>query len=259
MAVAVAEKSKALSVKERVSAEEWQARVDLAACYRLANHYRMTDMIYTHISARVPGPHEHFLLNPYGLMWDEITASSLVKVDIEGRGVDAGENDVNYAGFVIHGAIHMSRHDVGCVMHTHTRAGMAVSALKDGLLPLTQTAMRFHGRVAYHDYEGVALDLDEQKRLVTDLSDKNVMILRNHGLLTCGPTVAAAFSLMFWLERACDVQMAILSANAEINQPNQGVPEHTAAQFDPNYRDMSPREWTALMRMIDRIDPSYRN
>jgi len=186
-------KSEAASnVRELVSEEEWQTRVDLAACYRLVHHYGMTDLVYTHLTARVPGPEHHFLINRYGLLFNEITASNLVKIDGEGQIVGGGDQSlINYAGFVIHSAVHKARHDVGCVMHTHTTAGMAVSALKSGLLPLTQTAMRFYGRIAYHDYEGPALDLDEQKRLVADLGAHDAMILRNHGLLVCAPTVAA--------------------------------------------------------------------
>src|SRR5579883_1237011 len=190
-------------VRDRVSAEEWRARVDLAACYRLVAHYGWDDLVFTHISARVPGPEHHFLINPYGMMFHEITASSLVKVDFDGRIVMASEHPVNAAGFTIHSAIHMARADVNCIIHLHTRDGVAVSAQKEGLLPLSQTAMIARASLAYHDYEGIALDLGERERLVKDLGGKSLMILRNHGTLACGPTVEDAFLRMFALERAC--------------------------------------------------------
>jgi len=193
------------SLRDRVSAEEWDTRVDLAACYRLAAHFRMTDMIYTHISARVPGPEHHFLINAFGLLWDEITASTLVKVTLDGETVDDPTGSgINRAGYVIHSAIHRARPDVNCVIHTHTAAGIAVSAQDQGLLPVSQHAMRFTDKLAYHDYEGLALDLDEQQRLVRDLGDRKAMILRNHGLLTCGSSIYEAFDLMYYLERAPD-------------------------------------------------------
>jgi ribulose-5-phosphate 4-epimerase/fuculose-1-phosphate aldolase len=190
--------------RREIDAAEWAARVDLAACYRLAAHFRLTDLIYTHISARVPGAEPQFLINAYGLLFDEITASSLVKVTLAGEVVDDPTGlGINPAGFLIHGAVHGARHDVVCVMHTHTTAGLAVAAQKNGLLPLTQHAMRFTDCLAYHDYEGIALEYVEQARLVADLGTHNAMILRNHGLLTCGPSVHDAFDLMIHLERAC--------------------------------------------------------
>jgi ribulose-5-phosphate 4-epimerase/fuculose-1-phosphate aldolase len=198
-----------VSLQRRVSDEEWAARLDLAACYRLAVHFGMTDLIYTHISARVPGPEHHFLINAFGLLWDEISASTLVKVTLDGEVVeDPTGSGINRAGYVIHSAVHRARPDVGCVMHTHTQAGIAVSAQEDGLLPLSQHAMRFSNSIAYHDYEGLALDLDEQVRLVSDLGDRPAMILRNHGLLVCGESVAQTFDLMYYLERACRTQVS---------------------------------------------------
>src|SRR5258708_2359165 len=212
------------NLRQLVSEEEWQTRVDLAACYRLVHHYGMTDLVYTHLTARVPGPERHFLINRYGLLFNEVTASNLVKIDGEGKIVGGGDqSQVNYAGFVIHSAVHQARHDVGCVMHTHTTAGMAVSALKSGLLPLTQTAMRFYGRIAYHDYEGPALDLDEQKRLVADLGVHDALILRNHGLLVCAPTVAEAFTIMHSLSRTCPAQAAARACGGELNIPADHV------------------------------------
>ena len=186
-----------------ISAEEWDTRITLAACYRLVHHYRWTDLIYTHISARVPGKEEHFLINPLGWMYDEICASNLVKIDLDGKNVDGTTTRVNQAGFVIHSAVHSARPDVQCVIHTHTAAGIAVSMMKCGLLPLSQHAQFFYGAVAYHGYEGIALDTDERQRLIADLGDKPVMILHNHGLLVTGETIPLAFSNLHTLERAC--------------------------------------------------------
>lgn len=203
--------SVANSVRDRVSPEEWEVRVNLAAAYRLAALKRWTDHIYTHFSARVPGPDEHFLINAFGLWFDEITASNLVKVD------DPTGLGINYAGYVIHSAIHAARHDLKAVLHTHTRDGIAVSAQKGGLLPISQHSIGFSGRVAYHGYEGVALDLDERERLVADLGDKSVMILRNHGLLAAGVSVEHAFQQLQTLEYACNIQIAAQAAgNAEL-------------------------------------------
>jgi len=248
------------TVRERVSAEEWEARVSLAACYRIAAHMRMTDLIYTHISARVPGPDHHFLINAFGLLWDEITASSLVKVTLDGGIVDDPTGyGINQAGYVIHSAIHRARSEVNCVMHTHTAAGVGVSAQEHGLLPISQHAMRLTGNVGYHDYEGVALDLDEQQRLVRDLGSRMTMILRNHGLLSCGRTVREAFDYMYYLERACQAQISALAGNTKLRIPSQEIAEKVARQFErPGYQE-NKGEWRALLRMLDRIDPSYKN
>lgn len=246
-------------VRDRVSAEEWETRINLAACYRLAAHYRMTDLIYTHISARVPGPEHHFLINAFGLLWDEIAASTLVKVTLDGEIVDDPTgNGINRAGYVIHGAVHRAREDVVCVMHTHTQAGIAVSAQDQGLLPISQHAMRFTDGIAYHDYEGLALDLDEQARLVRDLGERKAMILRNHGLLTCGESIAQAFDLMYYLERACQTQVSAMAGGAKLRMPPQGVPEKTAAQFRNLPYKQKQTEWKAHLRMLDKIDASYR-
>ena len=204
------------SVREQVSAEEWQARVDLAACYRLTSIYGMTEMVANHISCRVPGTTDQFLINPYGMLYEEIDASCLIKVDVEGNTLlNESDYDVNVAGFVIHSAIHMAKHDMDCVAHTHTPAGMAVSAMECGLLPLAQTSMRFL-HIGYHDFEGIADDVDERARLVRDLGDHEAMILRNHGLLVVGRTVPAAFNVLFRLERACQVQIMALSCNTKL-------------------------------------------
>ena len=251
----------AANIRPLVGEEEWQTRVDLAACYRLVHHYGMTDLVYTHLTARVPGKEHHFLINRYGLLFNEITASNLVKIDGEGKIVGGGDQSlVNYAGFVIHSAVHKARPDVGCVMHTHTTAGMAVSALKSGLLPLTQTAMRFYGRIAYHDYEGPALDLDEQRRLVADLGPHDAMILRNHGILVCAPTIAEAFNIIYWLERACQAQVAAMSCGGELVIPGDNVAKIAAHQYAPGTRRrFGLMEWPTMLRMLDQMDTSYRN
>ena len=246
-------------VKSRVPDAEWQARVELAAAYRLVAHFRMTDLIYTHISARVPGPEHHFLINAYGLMFDEMTASSLVKVDIDGNIVeDPLGTGMNPAGFVIHSAIHKARPDVQCVMHTHTGAGVAVSAQKRGLLDISQHSMRFHNRLAYHDYEGVALDMDEQSRLQASLGGNFAMILRNHGLLTCGTGVPDAWDNMYYLERACQAQIGALAGGAEVLECTHEVAEKVALQFERPERISRIKHWPAMLRMLDRIDPSFR-
>jgi ribulose-5-phosphate 4-epimerase/fuculose-1-phosphate aldolase len=245
-----------------MSAEELQVRIDLAACYRLIALNQMDDLIATHISARVPGAQEHFLVNPYGLLFSQVTASNLVKVDLEGRIVEETAYKVNPAGFVIHSAVHAARPDAKCVIHTHTIAGMAVSCLEVGLLPLSQKSLRFYNRVAYHDYEGKSDNIDERERLAVDLGKMNAMILRNHGLLVCGPSVKWAYKCMMSLEKSCKVQLAVTSTGAKITQLTPEVMEHAAKQFD---RDETPGQagrpdgWPALLKMLDGIDPGYRN
>jgi ribulose-5-phosphate 4-epimerase/fuculose-1-phosphate aldolase len=246
-------------MKERVGAEEWEMRVNLAACYRLAAYFRMTDLIYTHISARVPGEPHHFLINAFGLLWDEITASNLVKVTSEGEIVDDPTGfGINQAGYVIHSAVHRGRPEINCVMHTHTAAGVGVSAQEHGLLPISQHAMRLTGNVGYHDYEGVALDLDEQQRLIEDLGTRMTMILRNHGLLACGTTVRQAFDYMYYLERACQAQISALAGGAKLRIPSPEIAEKVARQFErPGYQEKKG-EWRALLRMLDRTEPAYK-
>jgi len=241
----------------RVSPEEWRTRVDLAACYRLVAYYDMTDLTFTHISARVPGDDGSFLLNPYWVMFEEITASSLVKLDGDGRVVGETPYDYNPAGYTIHSAVLAGRPDVSCVLHTHTRAGMAVAAQEGGLLPLTQTSLRFHDRLAYHDYEGAALDLDERPRLVRDLGDKGAMILRNHGLLTAGRTIPEAFVLMHRLESACRAQLDAQASGAPLSLISREVADHAARQGQATNRPAG-EEWPSLLRLLDRLDPSYR-
>jgi ribulose-5-phosphate 4-epimerase/fuculose-1-phosphate aldolase len=241
-----------------VDPQEWEVRCDLAAAYRLIAHFGMDDLIYTHLSARLPGKEHRFLLNPYGLMFDEITASSLVTVDPEGHAIEKEEaSKINNAGFTIHSAVHMSRDDAQCVMHTHTTAGMAVAAQEQGLLPLNQMSMEFFGRVAYHDYEGIALDLDERDRLVHDLGDKDAMILKHHGLLTTGRTVAEAFYNMYYMEQACRIQITATQGGQKITVPPDNVAAHTADQFNRTSTTKGQRPWAALRRRLDRISPDY--
>jgi ribulose-5-phosphate 4-epimerase/fuculose-1-phosphate aldolase len=245
-------------VREQVSKEEWEVRVNLAACYRLMAEYGMVEMIANHISARVPGEKGHFLINPYGMLYEEVTASSLIKIDLEGNVLfNATDYGVNQAGYVIHSAIHGARHDVDCVIHTHTLAGMSVSAQKQGLMQLAQSAMRF-ADIAYHDYEGPALRLDERERLVNSLGNREAMILRNHGLLTVGDSIPECFNNHFRLERACQLQVMTLSCNTEIQLPPDEVVKSTHAMYAPGTRRRwGLLEWPSLLRKLDRIDPSY--
>ncbi len=251
------------TIRERVSPEEWQIRLDLAAAYRLVADFGWTDLVFTHISARVPGPEHHFLINPYGMLFEEITASSLVKIDKDAKIVLDTGYPVNPAGFTIHSAIHEAREDAKSVLHLHTPDGTAVATLKEGLLPLNQTAQLVIGDLAYHDYEGVAFDHAEKPRLQKDLGQKNAMLLRNHGTLTVGDSVAAAFSRMYFLERACTMQVRTLSqvgqgrslvaTEASVLEKNvmigaAGVA--AASQF---------LIWPALMRRLERIAPSYKD
>jgi ribulose-5-phosphate 4-epimerase/fuculose-1-phosphate aldolase len=246
------------SLKGKVSDEEWKIRVDLAAAYRLVAHYGWDDLIFTHLSARIPGPEHHFLLNPYNLMFEEVTASSLVKVDVHGNAVEPTPFVTNPAGFTIHSAIHMAREDAGAVMHLHTPAGQAVSAHEDGLLPLTQTAMLVRGDLAFHDYEGVATDLEERERLVADLGDKGGMILRNHGTLAVGGNVGECFIKLYFIERACQAQIMALSAADKCSNPPQGTPEVAAEQGAMGLKVAANLlAWPALLRKAHRLDPSF--
>jgi ribulose-5-phosphate 4-epimerase/fuculose-1-phosphate aldolase len=246
------------SLEGKVSEEEWAIRVDLACAYRMVAAYGWDDLIFTHLSARIPGPEHHFLLNPYNLMFEEVTASSLIKVDVNGNPVESTPFITNPAGFTIHSAIHMAREDAQAVMHLHTPAGQAVSAHSDGLLPLTQTAMLIRGDVAFHDYEGVAVDLDERARLVADLGTKNAMILRNHGTLAVGKNVGECFIRLYYLERACQAQIMALSAGENLNNPPQGSPEITAQQGAVGLPlAANLLAWPALKRKAFRLDPSF--
>jgi ribulose-5-phosphate 4-epimerase/fuculose-1-phosphate aldolase len=242
-----------------------QVRVDLAAAYRLIHRLDLDDSIYTHISVRLPGRHDRFLINPYGMRFEEVTASNLVTVDLDGKVIDDPLGlGINPAGFTIHSAIHAARTDAMCVLHTHTVAGVTVSGQAEGLLPLNQGSMQFTDRLAYHDYEGIALDLDERQRLVADLGDKFVMILRNHGLLTCGRSVGEAFKLMHNMERSCRAQLAIQASGVEVVRPSASVARKTAGQYANGYDKIEingqpDSEWSAFKRMLERTDPDFMN
>jgi ribulose-5-phosphate 4-epimerase/fuculose-1-phosphate aldolase len=246
-------------VRERVSREEWQMRVDLAAAYQLAAVYKWTDLIYTHFSARVPGT-EDFLINPYGLMFDEITASNLVRIDAAGKVIDDPlDLGYNEAGFVIHGCMHEARPEVNCVIHTHTRAGVAVSAMKCGLLPISQHAMRVQRQCTYHDYEGIALNLSERERMAASLGKTSkVMILRNHGLLTLGETVREAFELMYYLDCACQIQIDALAGGAHnVLEMSESAAATATEQFNRTDRPAAHKDWPALLRMLERRGIDY--
>ncbi|MCU1268124.1 MAG: class aldolase/adducin family protein [Acidobacteria bacterium] len=250
---------KQTSVREQVPAEEWQARVDLAAAYRLVAHYGWDDLIFTHISARIPGPEHHFLLNPYGMMFDEVTASSLVKVDLAGNPLMKSPYFINPAGFTIHSAVHAAREDALCVMHLHTENGIAVAAQKNGLLPISQQSLFALSSLAYHDYEGLALDENEKPRLVDDLGNNNFMILRNHGLLTVGSSPAEAFLSMFVLERACRIQILAQSGGAELAGIADPILDGVTMQLKAvTLGQGAELAWPGLLRKLDRMDASYR-
>ncbi len=242
------------SIKDEVSPEEWQLRVDLAACYRLIDRFGMADMIYNHITVRLPGGQDHLLINLYGLLYKEITASSLVKIDLAGNVVWKPDTDYgfNRSGYVIHSAIHGAREDVKCIIHTHTRAGMAVSAMKCGLLPISQTSIRFVGHISEHEFEGPAIELAERERLVRDLGSHNAMILTNHGLLTCGPSIPEAFNTMYQLELSCRSQVDAMASRTDLHIPKQAVLERTAKLYQPETRRPDGvLEWPALLRLLD--------
>ena len=248
------------SIREQVSEAEWRVRVDLAACYRAIALYGWDDLVFTHVSARVPGPDDHFLINAYGLLFEEITASSLVKVDLRGEKVLDSPFEINPAGFVIHSAIHEARHDAACVLHTHTKAGVAVSAEADGLLPISQVSLFPYATLAYHDYEGVALNDDEKPRLVADLGENNALILRNHGLLTTGSSIADAFLMMYVLETACQVQVMAQSSGRELIQVPEPIVRGIKAQAEQVTKGLGGAlVWPGLLRKLDRRDPSFRD
>jgi ribulose-5-phosphate 4-epimerase/fuculose-1-phosphate aldolase len=247
-------------VRDQVSNEEWQTRVDLAAAYRLVALYGWDDLIFTHVSARVPGADHHFLLNPYGMMFEEVTASSLVKINLEGRKVMDSQYVINPAGFTIHSAVHAARADALCVMHLHTDYGIAVSAQKEGLRPISQQAMFPLASLAYHDYEGLALNEEEKPRLVSDLGNKNNLILRNHGLLTIGKTAAEAFLYMYILESACRIQILAQAGGGELHLVPEPIIDLTAKQLSAvTVGQGAEIIWPGLLRKLDRIDPSYRD
>ena len=255
-----------LRIREEIDPREWELRVELAAAYRIIDMLGWSELIWTHSTARVPGDQDYFLINPYGFRFDEVCASNLVKVDMDCRIVGDGGCEINPAGFVIHSAIHMMRPDVRCIIHTHTVAGMAIAALQDGLLPISMYALGYYNQVAYHDYEGPSLDIGERDRLAANLGNKDLLILRNHGLLTCGETVAQAFVRMYRLERACQVQLAAQSTGSKLIVPAPEVCEISADRNDDfvaaeggiGYSRNPNPEFGALMRLLDRKDPSFR-
>ncbi len=246
------------SVQDRVSAEEWQTRVDLAACYRLVAHFGWSDLVFTHITARVPGVTDQFLINPYGMMFNEVTASSLVKIGVSGEKLDDSPFPVNPAGFVIHSAVHSARHDAQCVLHSHSLNGVAVSAQREGVLPISQQSMFVLASLAYHDYEGVALNDEEKPRLVADLGNKTFFMLRNHGLLTVGRTIADAFLAMYIFEAACTIQIRAQSGGGNLVTIPPQMIAGAQAQAAAVTRSLGGNlAWPGLLRMLDRLDPSY--
>ncbi len=262
---AVAKTSARKAVRDQVGKQEWEARVNLAAAYRLMDLYGMTDHISNHISVRVPGAHNEFLINPYGLLYKQMTASCMIKIDLAGNELFNPNPDYehNQSGYVIHGAIHAARKDVDCIIHAHTLSGMAVSAMQCGLLPQVQMSMRWAHGVSYHDYESI-VHVDERARLVGELGDNDIMILRNHGLLTCGRTIAECFYNMFWLKRSCDLQVMLMSCNTALIKPSDAVVEKTWAAYQPGGRRHAQQkrgllEWPSLLQELDRIDSSFRD
>jgi ribulose-5-phosphate 4-epimerase/fuculose-1-phosphate aldolase len=250
------------SLAGKVSAAEWEARIDLAAAYRLVAHYKWDDLVFTHITLRVPDAEEQFLINPYGLFFDEITASSLVKIDQQGRKLEDSPFNVNAAGFIIHSAIHGARHDAKCVLHTHTANGVAVSTQRAGLLPISQHSLFVLNSLGYHDFEGPALDEDEKPRLVADLGENRCLILRNHGLLTVGETVADAFVNMYYLEASCQIQVRAQSGGGELIPVPKEVLDRGYANAVANQRKNGGQGrlvWPGLLRRLDRTDPSFRS
>jgi len=239
------------------SAEEWEARVELACAYRLFHQLGWHSTIYNHITLRLPGPERHFLINPFGLMYREVTASNLIKVDLDGNKVSPSSWEVWEAGFVVHSSVHRVREDVFCVMHTHTVAGIAVACQADGLLPLDLTSLLYTKRIAYHALEGITTNRDECERIAADLGDRNVMILRNHGLLTCGVTVADAFQEMYQLEQACKVQLAAQSSGAKLNFPPPEIGEKTAVTSTTAMSRLNALQWAAMRRWMEETDPSF--
>jgi ribulose-5-phosphate 4-epimerase/fuculose-1-phosphate aldolase len=250
----------ASEIRSQVSDAEWRQRVDLAACYRLVAMFGWDDLIFTHISARLPGPEHHFLINPYGLMFSEITASSLVKVDLDGKKVVDSPYEINPAGFIIHSAVHAAREDAQCVLHVHSVNGVAVSAQQDGVLPLSQHSIFVLSSLAYHDYEGVALEEDEKPRLVRDLGDKRFLMLRNHGLLTVGRSVAEAFVAMYFFETTCMIQVRAMSGGQALRRISPHILDGAQTQWELVTRGAGGGlAWPALLRKLDRADPGYRN
>ena len=247
-----------MNSKTHFSDEEWSNRVNLAACYHLADHFQMTDIIWNHITSKTSKNKETFLINKFGLRYNEITASNLLEIDLEGK-VISGDGEINYTGYVIHGAVHKAKKNIHCVMHTHTRAGLAISCLKEGLKPIFQDAAIFHNRVSYHDWQGMSTEVEECKDIAKNLGNNKVMILRNHGLLTCGETIGEAFILMYYLDKACKNQLDTMSTGLETIVPSDNIMEYAAGQYeDPRFR-LGKHEWPALIRLLDDKKSIYKN
>ena len=247
-----------MNSKIHFSDEEWSNRVNLAACYHLADHFQMTDIIWNHITSKTSKNKETFLINKFGLRYNEITASNLLEIDLEGK-VISGDGEINYTGYVIHGAVHKAKKNIHCVMHTHTRAGLAISCLKEGLKPIFQDAAIFHNRVSYHDWQGMSTEVEECKDIAKNLGNNKVMILRNHGLLTCGETIGEAFILMYYLDKACKNQLDTMSTGLETIVPSDNIMEFAAGQYeDPRFR-LGKHEWPALLRLLDDKKSIYKN
>ena len=247
-----------MNSKTHFSDEEWSNRVNLAACYHLADHFQMTDIIWNHITSKTSKNKETFLINKFGLRYNEITASNLLEIDLEGN-VISGDGEINYTGYVIHGAVHKAKENIHCVMHTHTRAGLAISCLKEGLKPIFQDAAIFHNRVSYHDWQGMSTEVEECKDIAKNLGNNKVMILRNHGLLTCGETIGEAFILMYYLDKACKNQLDTMSTGLETIVPSDNIMEYAAGQYeDPRFR-LGKHEWPALLRLLDDKKSIYKN
>ena len=247
-----------MNSKTHFSDEEWLNRVNLAACYHLADHFQMTDIIWNHITSKTSKNKETFLINKFGLRYNEITASNLLEIDLEGN-VISGDGEINYTGYVIHGAVHKVKKNIHCVMHTHTRAGLAISCLKEGLKPIFQDAAIFHNRVSYHDWQGMSTEVEECKDIAKNLGNNKVMILRNHGLLTCGETIGEAFILMYYLDKACKNQLDTMSTGLETIVPSDNIMEYAAGQYeDPRFR-LGKHEWPALLRLLDDKKSIYKN
>ena len=247
-----------MNSKTHFSDEEWLNRVNLAACYHLADHFQMTDIIWNHITSKTSKNKETFLINKFGLRYNEITASNLLEIDLEGN-VISGEGEINYTGYVIHGAVHKAKKNIHCVMHTHTRAGLAISCLKEGLKPVFQDAAIFHNRVSYHDWQGMSTEVEECKDIAKNLGNNKVMILRNHGLLTCGETIGEAFILMYYLDKACKNQLDTMSTGLDTIVPSDNIMEFAAGQYeDPRFR-LGKHEWPALLRLLDDKNSIYKN
>ena len=247
-----------MNSKMHFSDEEWINRVNLAACYHLADHFQMTDIIWNHITSKTSKDKETFLINKFGLRYNEITASNLLEIDLEGN-IISGDGEINYTGYVIHGAVHKAKKNIHCVMHTHTRAGLAISCLKEGLKPIFQDAAIFHNRVSYHDWQGMSTEVEECKDIAKNLGNNKVMILRNHGLLTCGETIGEAFILMYYLDKACKNQLDTMSTGLETIVPSDNIMEFAAGQYeDPRFR-LGKHEWPALLRLLDDKNSIYKN